>query len=86
VLLTLSSKTFSYLRGVIWRLWLVMHWLRRIHGNGREAPRKDNRYRYCDGGWWRHDGGVKIYDPAPARTTRYRYRGTTIPSPWPSEA
>jgi RNA-directed DNA polymerase len=75
-----SSKTFSYLRGVIWRL--VMHWLRRKHGNGRAAPWKDIRRRYCDGGWWPHDGEVKIYNPAAVRITRYRYRGTTIPSPW----
>jgi RNA-directed DNA polymerase len=36
-------------------------------------------------GWWPHDGEVKIYNLAAVRTTRYRYRGTTIPSPWPSD-
>jgi RNA-directed DNA polymerase len=79
-----SSRTFSYLRGVVWRL--VMHWLRRKHGNGRLAPWKSIRRRYCEGGWWPHDGEAKIYNPAKVRTTRYRYRGTTIPSPWPSTA
>ena len=79
-----SSRTFSYLRGVVWRL--VMHWLRRKHGNGRLAPWKSIRRRYCEGGWWPRDGEAKIYNPAKVRTTRYRYRGTTIPSPWPSTA
>jgi RNA-directed DNA polymerase len=44
-----SSKTFLYLREVVWRL--VMHWLRRKHGNGHPASWKDIRRRYCDGGW-----------------------------------
>jgi RNA-directed DNA polymerase len=79
-----SSRTFAYLRKVVWRL--VMHWLRRKHGNGGVAPWKVIRQRYCDGGWWPHDGEVKLFNPAAVRTTRYRYRGTTIPSPWLSAA
>jgi hypothetical protein len=58
-----------------------LHRLRPKHGNGRAAPGKAIRHRYCDGGSWPHDGDVKIYNPAAVRTTRYRYRGTTIPSP-----
>ena len=76
-----SSRTFSYLRKVAWRL--VMHWLRRKHGNGRLASWKTIRRRYCDGGWWPHDGEVNLCNPGKVRTTRYRYRGTAIPSPWP---
>jgi RNA-directed DNA polymerase len=79
-----SSRTFAYLRKVVWRL--VMHWLRRKHGNGRLAGWKDIRRRYCDGGWWPHDGEVRLSNPARVHTTRYRYRGTRIPSPWPSTA
>ena len=79
-----SAKTFAYLRKVVWRL--VMHWLRRKHGNGRLAAWKEIRRLYCDGGWWPHDGEVKLYNPARVSTTRYRYRGTKIASPWPDAA
>ena len=80
-----SSATFAYLRKVVWRL--VMHWLRRKHSSsGHPAAWKDIRRLYCDGGWWPHDGEVKLYNPAAVRTTRYRYRGTKIASPWPSAA
>lgn len=79
-----SSRTFAYLRKVVWRL--VMHWLRCKHGNGRLTAWKDIRRRYCDGGWWPHDGEVKLYNPARVRTTRYPYRGNKIASPWPDAA
>jgi RNA-directed DNA polymerase len=79
-----SSRTFAYLRKVVWRQ--VMHWLRRKHGNGLLAAWKDIRRRYCDGGWWPHDGEVKLYNPGRVHTTRYSYRGTRIPSPWPDAA
>src|SRR6266511_3172392 len=42
------------------------------------------RRRYCDGGWWPRDGGVSLFNPGSVATTRYRPRGTKIPSPWPS--
>jgi RNA-directed DNA polymerase len=79
-----SSRTFAYLRKVVWRL--VMNWLRRKHGNGQLAAWKNIRRRYCDGGWWPHDGAVKLYNPGRVQTTRYHYRGTRIPTPWPSAA
>jgi RNA-directed DNA polymerase len=50
-----------------------MHWLRRKHGNGLLAAWKDIRRRYCDGGWWPHDGEVKLYNPGRVHTTRYSY-------------
>jgi len=74
-----SSVTFAYLRAFTWRR--VMGWLRRKH------PRmnwKQLRRRYCQGGWWPSDGEVTLFNPARVRTTRYRYRGTAIPTPWAS--
>jgi RNA-directed DNA polymerase len=74
-----SSATFAYLRGFTWRR--VMGWLRRKH------PRmtwKQLRRRYCQGGWWPSDGDVALFNPARTRTTRYRYRGAAIPTPWAS--
>ncbi|MFC7479130.1 group II intron maturase-specific domain-containing protein [Luedemannella flava] len=74
-----SSTAFNYLRAFTWRQ--VIRWLRRKH------PRitwKELRRRFCAGGWWPTDGKVTLFNPGAVSTTRYRYRGTKIPSPWPS--
>lgn len=74
-----SSATFRYLRAFAWRR--VLGWLRRKH------PRmnwKQLRRRYCQGGWWPTEGNVTLFDPGRLRTTRYRYRGAAIPTPWTS--
>jgi RNA-directed DNA polymerase len=46
---------------------------------------KELRRRYCGGGWWPADGKVTLFNPGKVRTTRYRYRGAAIPSPWPQQ-
>ncbi|MCB8913442.1 group II intron reverse transcriptase/maturase [Rhodococcus rhodochrous] len=74
-----SARAFQYLRMIVWRQ--VFGWLRRKHSN---TGWKELRRRYCDGGWWPHDGDVVLFNPGSVVTTRYRPRGTTIPSPWPS--
>ncbi|HCT79085.1 MAG TPA: group II intron reverse transcriptase/maturase [Micromonosporaceae bacterium] len=74
-----SSHAFQYLRMIVWRQ--VFGWLRRKH---LHAGWKELRRRYCDGGWWPRDGEVALFNPGSVATTRYRPRGTTIPSPWPS--
>jgi RNA-directed DNA polymerase len=76
-----SSATFSYLRAFTWRQ--VVRWLRRKH------PRmnwKELRRRFLGGGWWPTTGEVILFNPAAVATTRYRYRGRQIPSPWPGAA
>lgn len=73
-----SARAFQYLRMIVWRQ--VFGWLRRKHPN---AGWKQLRHRYCAGGWWPHDGEVVLFNPGSVVTTRYRPRGTTIPSPWP---
>ena len=73
-----SSAAFGYLRAFVWRR--VFGWLRRKH---RRSTWKDLRRNYCDTGWWPRDGDVALFNPAAVRTTRYRYRGAVIPSPWP---
>jgi RNA-directed DNA polymerase len=74
-----SSRAFQHLRMIVWRQ--VWGWLRRkhLHTGWRKLRR-----RYCDGGWWPRDGKVALFNPGAVTTTRYRPRGTTIPSPWPS--
>jgi RNA-directed DNA polymerase len=76
-----SHASFQYLRAFVWKQ--VFGWLRRKH---RRANWKDLRRRYCGGGWWPRDGEVTLFNPGTVRTNWYRYRGTAIPSPWPSAA
>jgi RNA-directed DNA polymerase len=66
---------------IVWRQ--VFGWLRRKHPT---TGWKELRRRYCDGGWWPRDGQVVLFNPGSVVTTRYRPRGTTIPSPWPGTA
>jgi RNA-directed DNA polymerase len=74
-----SSNTFGYLRKYAWER--VFAWMHRKH------PRrtwKELRRRYCAGGWWPASEDRQLFNPAKVRTTRYRYRGAAIPSPWPT--
>ena len=32
--------------------------------------------------WWPTDGATVLFNPGGVRTTRYRYRGKSIPTPW----
>ena len=73
-----SSATFAYLSAYTWAR--VIGWLRRKH---RRITWKELRRRYCAGGWWPGTTERELFNPAKVRTTRYRYRGTVIPTPWP---
>jgi RNA-directed DNA polymerase len=46
----------------------------------------DVSLRLLYNGWWPADGEVVLFNPGAVRTTRYRYRGSKIPTPWPSTA
>ncbi len=74
-----SSAVFAYLSHYTWRT--VWRWLRRKH---RRSTWRELRRRYCDGGWWPHGQDRVLFDPEKVKTTRYRYRGAVIPSPWPA--
>jgi RNA-directed DNA polymerase len=73
-----SSATFKYLSASTWAR--VITWLRRKY---RRITVKDLRRRFCGGRWWPATQERTLFDPAKVGTTRYRYRGTVIPSPWP---
>jgi RNA-directed DNA polymerase len=73
-----SSATFQYLSSYVWMR--VMKWLKRKH---RRTSWKELRRRYCGGRWWPASYERELFDPGKVRTTRYQYRGTKIPSPWP---
>jgi RNA-directed DNA polymerase len=74
-----SSAVFAYLSHYTWQT--VWRWLRRKH---RRSTWKEIRHRHCGGGWWPASRERTLFDPATVGTTRYRYRGSIIPSPWPT--
>ena len=59
----------------------IIRWARRKH---RRITWKTIRRRYCNGGWWPVTPEIALFNPAAMGTTRYRYRGTAIPAPWPA--
>ncbi len=76
-----SSAVFAYLSHYTWQT--VWRWLRRKH---RRSTWKEIRHRHCGGRWWPASRDRELFDPAKVGTTRYRYRGSIIPSPWPDTA
>ena len=71
-----SNATFCYLRSYLWKE--VVRWQDRKH---RHVPWRQLRRRY---GIWPAEGGVSLFDPGRVSAKRYYYRGTRIPTPWPS--
>ena len=59
----------------------IIRWARRKH---RRITWKTIRRRYCNGGWWPVTTEITLFNPDAMHTTRYRYRGTAIPAPWPA--
>jgi len=74
-----SYKTFAYLSSYIWRR--VILWIRNKHAR---IGWKELRRRFCAGTWWPRTDKITLFNPVKVRTTRYRYRGARIPSPWPA--
>jgi RNA-directed DNA polymerase len=75
-----SKQTFAYLGRYTWLR--VLGWLRRKH---RRAPWNTIRRRYLTlpgHGLVPHDGGIELFNAESVPVTRYRYRGTKIPTPW----
>ena len=64
----------------------LMRWIRAKYAGRHRLGMKELRRRFCGGGWWPNDGQVVLFNPGSVVTTRYRPRGSTIPSPWPTPA
>ncbi len=71
-----SKRTFSYLDSFAWRR--VAYWLRKRHHG---LSWKTIRRRFMVG-WNIVIGGVTLLKPSDITVSRYRYRGTRIPTPW----
>jgi RNA-directed DNA polymerase len=74
-----SAATFGYLSYYTWQT--VWRWLRRKHPR---ANWKQIRRRYCRVGSWPASENRELLNPEKVGTTRYRYRGAAIPTPWPT--
>ena len=72
-----SKTTFAYVHQFTWLR--VVGWLRRKH---RRANWKWLRRRYLANRWWPEHDGMALFDCRAVPVTRYRYRGTRIPTPW----
>jgi len=75
-----SSRTFSYLDHFTW--WRTVSWLRKRHVGINWGTL---RRRYLPG-WEIRDGRIEMFRSRAVEVTRYRYRGTRIPTPWTSPA
>lgn len=73
----MSSATFSYLRYYLWHT--VWQWVQRKHP--KTSWKMIRRHYGGRGSWWA-SGNRKLFDPSTVGTTRYRYRGAAIPTPW----
>ncbi len=72
-----SKTTFAYVHQFTWLR--VVGWLRRKH---RRASWKWLRRRYLANRWWPEHEGMALFDCRAVPVTRYRFRGTRIPTPW----
>jgi RNA-directed DNA polymerase len=72
-----SKDTFAYLHQFTWLR--VVGWLRRKH---RRANWLWLRRHYLANAWWPEHDGETLFDCRAVPVTRYRYRGSAIPSPW----
>ncbi|MGY3205735.1 hypothetical protein ACVW19_006250 [Streptomyces sp. TE5632] len=72
-----SFATPSYLRHYPWHT--VWRWVQRKHP--KTGRRKIYRH-YCGRRSWWAGENRELFNPITVGTTRYRYRGLAIPTPW----
>jgi RNA-directed DNA polymerase len=65
----------------------LMRWIRAKYAGKTGLSMKELRRRFCDQGWRFAYNGVAFTGASSVTVTRYRYRGSTIPTPWtPNQA
>ena len=76
-----SKATFSKVDSHAWNR--IMRWLRRKHQGRDGLSMPAMRKRFCIPGTWIFAAnGTRLTGASAVRVTRYRYRGTRIPTPW----
>jgi RNA-directed DNA polymerase len=72
-----SKATFNAIDSYTWERIAI--WIRRKHNR---VGWPELRRRFCDQGWRFASEGVIFTGASSVAVTRYRYRGSTIPTPW----
>ncbi|MDH2394025.1 group II intron reverse transcriptase/maturase [Streptomyces sp. HNM0663] len=77
-----SKSAFNAIDSLTWGR--IMRWIRHKYRQGRRGlGMNELRRRFCDRGWrFAHNGEV-FTGASSVSVIRYRYRGNTIPTPWP---
>ncbi|MCK4414860.1 MAG: group II intron reverse transcriptase/maturase [Candidatus Eisenbacteria sp.] len=75
-----SKRTFGYVDH--FAFWRVVHWLRKRHLGLNWGSLRRHHFPH-----WEIDAdGLDMFRPRAVTVSRYRYRGTKIPTPWTSLA
>jgi RNA-directed DNA polymerase len=72
-----SKRVFSLLDDHAW--WRIVGWIRAKYSR---LGMKELRRRFCDRGWRIAHEGAVFTGASSVAVTRYRYRGSTIATPW----
>jgi RNA-directed DNA polymerase len=75
-----SKATFSAIDAFTWGR--LMRWIRAKHKGRTGLGMNELRRRFCDQGWRFAWKGVVFTGTSSVAVTRYRYRGSAIPTPW----
>ena len=76
-----SKAVFSAVDHHAWNR--IMRWIRAKYKQGNHRiGMPELRRRFCDQGWRFACNGVVFTGASSVAVTRYRYRGSTIPTPW----
>jgi RNA-directed DNA polymerase len=75
-----SKATFSAIDSHTWSR--LMRWTRAKYAGKTGLSMKGLRRRFCDTGWRFAHNGVVFTGASSVAVTRYRYRGSTIATPW----
>ncbi|MEV5704421.1 group II intron reverse transcriptase/maturase [Actinoallomurus sp. NPDC052274] len=75
-----SKATFAAIDSHTWSR--VMRWIRRKYAGKHRLGMPEMRRRFCDKGWRFAHKGVALTGASRVSVERYRYRGSSIPTPW----
>ncbi len=75
-----SKDVFSTIDQFTWGR--LMRWTRAKHAGRTGLSMKELRRRFCDTGWRFAHNGVVFTGASSVAVTRYRHRGSNIPTPW----
>ena len=75
-----SKAVFSAIDSFTWLR--LMRWIRRKYEGKHRLGMKELRRRFCDQGWRFACNGAVFTGASSVKVTRYRYRGSNIPTPW----